>query len=65
LHRGARDRLARQHHAPFDDATDAEIDGVTWRYQATGLTGAAGVVVKTGSNQYELDLGFGAGLVTP
>lgn len=47
----------------FDDATDAEIDGRTWKYQAAGLTGTAGTVVTTAANQYELHLGGGAGLV--
>lgn len=49
----------------FDDATDTEIDGTTWKYQAAGLTGASGVVVTTATNQYELNLDGGEGLVVP
>lgn len=50
--------------AAFAAQTDVTIGGVTWSYQASGLTGAAGVVVEpTSGNQYELNLGGGAGFV--
>lgn len=48
----------------FAAQSDITIDGVTWSYQASGLTGADGVLVTPPSgNQYELNLGGGAGLV--
>ncbi|NVB84945.1 MAG: hypothetical protein HOV81_41645 [Kofleriaceae bacterium] len=48
----------------FAAQADITIGNITWSYQASGLTGAAGVVVQpTSGNQYELNLGGGAGFV--
>ncbi|NVB78094.1 MAG: hypothetical protein HOV81_06840, partial [Kofleriaceae bacterium] len=51
--------------AAFRAGTDIVIDGTTWKYRASGLTGAGVVGVGTGGNLYELDLGGGAGFVVP
>jgi len=52
--------------AAFAAQRDVAIDGVTWTYQATGLSGTEGaLVVPTSGNQYELHLGGGAGFIVP
>lgn len=48
----------------FATQQDAMISGRLWRYQASGLSGAAGQVVVNGTS-YSVNLGGGAGFVSP
>jgi hypothetical protein len=48
----------------FKATQDVSISGRLWRYQASGLTGTAGQVVLASGN-YAVNLGGGAGFVSP
>jgi hypothetical protein len=49
----------------FRAGSDVVIDGTTWKYRASGVTGGGVVGVGTGGNLYELELDGGAGFVVP
>ena len=49
----------------FAARRDVVIDGVTWRYQAADLAGEPGQVIEVMADAYEINLGAGAGMVTP
>ncbi|NVB84947.1 MAG: hypothetical protein HOV81_41655, partial [Kofleriaceae bacterium] len=49
----------------FASAANVQIDGLTWKYWPSGLTGPEGVVRATATSRYEINLGGGAGIVVP
>jgi hypothetical protein len=60
-HAGQADALL----AAFTAHADVAIAGRTWMYRASGLTGAEGVVTAPTPGTFELNLGGGAGFVSP
>jgi hypothetical protein len=60
-HAGQADALL----AAFAAHTGVAINGRTWTYRASGLTGAEGVVTAPTPGTFELNLGGGAGFVSP
>jgi hypothetical protein len=49
----------------FTAQHDVTVGGRAWTYVASGLTGGVGVVVEPTAGTYELNLGGGAGFVSP
>lgn len=50
--------------AAFAAKQDVQVNGRLWRYQASGITGTAGAVRLSGGT-YSVNLGGGAGFVSP